>query len=349
MICAGGCEIERRGRSRSTLRRCIDQQRVQLWFQWIHQLSNGATYYALEKQLIGDGFGRNVEGVLSHRHRMARYAQGKHVPRSDLVERAELKFPKSKALLEHVYWEILDPEQDLTVHRSRWLAGLGAEVQRVLYRSRPMASEIMVRREKTSRRLLRRLESLGSFEALAATALLLREAQAEGDQALAYSCAQSFWAVLLLIGSTLPFINLLSSMAALAGDALLDQVHHQGERVAIKSAPIYLYEHILRSQCLVWEDMGRLAPDWKSWVRERLKLMRGNYGFDLLFALRMPTEPTEELRRDPERHGTFEKDEYARWKALDYITKPDWAKRPFMDDWVAYMTDPDARWPELGD
>ncbi|HEV2622970.1 MAG TPA: hypothetical protein VGU65_12880 [Frateuria sp.] len=62
----------------------------------------------------------------------------------------------------------------------------------------------------------------------------------------------------------------------------------------------------------------------------------------------MPTEPTEELRRDPERYGTFQKDEYARWKALDYITKPDWAKRSFMDDWIAYMST-DACWPGMGD
>lgn len=349
MVLADSCESIRADRRRSPLRCRIDQQRVQLWFQWIHQLSHGATYYALEKQLIGDGFGRNVEGVLSHRHRMARYAQGKHVPRSDLVERAELKFPRSKAVLEHVYWEILDPEQELTEHRSRWLAGLGPETQLVLYQSRSVASEIMVRREKTSRRLLRRLERLGSFEALAAIALLLREAQAEGNEELAFSCAGSFWVVLLLIGSTPLFVGLLGEMAALAGDALLDHVHHRGERVAIRDAPILLYEQILRRQCLTWKNQGKLAPDWSSWVRARLRLIRGDYGFGVVFALRLPTEATEELRADPERHSAFQKHVFARWKALDYITTADWARRSFFNDWVAYMTGPNARWPELGD
>ncbi len=347
MILSEACEKSTPGRGRSPLRQRIDQQRVQLWFQWIQLRSQGATYYALEKQLIGDGFSRNADGVLSHRHRMARYAQGKHVPRSALIERAELAFPRSRALLEHVYWDIIDPEKDLMTHRPRWLAGLGPEAQRVLHRSGSRASEFMVDREKTSRRLLRRLEHLGSFEALAATALLLREAQAGGHESLAYQCAQSFWVILLLIGSTVPYINLLPAMAALAGEALTDHVQHDDEQVAIATAPVLLYERILRHHCLAREDRGLLDPRWNSWVRYRLKLMRGNYGFDLLFALRLPTGPTETLRADAARLRAFEKDVHVRWKALDYITKPEWANRSFMDDWVAYMNDPEGRWPRL--
>ena len=349
MILSGACGNSAPGRGRSPLRQRIDQQRVQLWFQWIQLRSRGGTYYALEKQLIGDGFSRNADGVLSHRHRMARYAQGKHVPRSALIERAELAFPRSRALLEHVYWDIIDPEKDLMTHRPRWLAGLGPETQRVLHRSGSRASEFMVDREKPSRRLLRRLEHQGSFEALAATALLLREAQAEDHESLAYQCAQSFWVILLLIGSTVPFINLLPAMAALAGEALIDHVQHDDEQVEIATAPVRLYEQILRHHCLAREDRGLLDPRWNSWVRYRLQLMRGDYGFDLLFALGLPTRATKALHVDPARYLAFQRDAFVRWKALDYITQADWAKRSFMDDWVAYMGDPEGRWPELSD
>ena len=349
MILSGACGKSAPGRGRSPLRQRIDQQRVQLWFQWIQLRSRGGTYYALEKQLIGDGFSRNADGVLSHRHRMARYAQGKHVPRSALIERAELAFPRSRDLLENVYWDIIDPEKDLMTHRPRWLAGLGPETQRVQHRSGSRASEFMVDREKPSRRLLRRLEHQGSFEALAATALLLREAQAEDHESLAYQCAQSFWVILLLIGSTVPFINLLPPMAALAGEALIDQVQHDDEQVEIATAPVRLYEQILRHHCLAREDRGLLDPRWNSWVRYRLQLMRGDYGFDLLFALGLPTRATKALHVDPARYLAFQRDAFVRWKALDYITQADWAKRSFMDDWVAYMGDPEGRWPELSD
>lgn len=334
-------------RTRSPLRRRIDQLRVQLWFCWIQHRSRRATLYALEKQLVADGFTRNADGALSHRHRMPRYAQGKHVPRADLVARAEVLFPGSRALLEHVYWQILDPDREVVIHRNAWLSGLGPEVQRVLYRPTRMASEFVGRRQKTSRRLLRQLENLGSFDALAATALLLREALGEGRDALAYQCAESFWVLLLLILSTTPFIDYLPGMTRLAGDALLDQVHHRGERVAIASAPTDIYERLLRGYCLGQEDAGKLGPDWESWVRERLKLIRGTKGFDLLFAFRLPTDARDALRTDPARYREFLKDAFVRWKALDYITDPRWAKRPFMEDWATFWKNPNGEWPAL--
>ncbi len=334
-------------RTRSPLRRRIDQLRVLLWFCWIQHRSRHATLYALEKQLVADGFTRNADGALSHRHRVARYAQGKHVPRPDLVTRAEALFPGSRALLEHVYWQILDPGREVATHRERWLSGLGPQVQRVLFRSSRMASEFVGRRQKTSRRLLRQLENLGSFDALAATAFLLREALADGRDAVAYQCAESCWVLLLLILSTTPFIDYLPGMTRLAGDALLDQVHHRGEQVAIASAPTDLYERLLRGYCLGREDAGKLAPDWASWVRERLKLIRGTKGFDLLFAFRLPTEATDTLRADPTRYREFLKDAFVRWKALDYITDPRWAQRPFMEDWATFWKDPHGEWPAL--
>lgn len=84
-------------------------------------------------------------------------------------------------------------------------------------------------------------------------------------------------------------------------------------------------------------------------MRYRLQLMRGDYGFDLLFALRLPMKAAASLRADPARHLAFQRDALVRWKALDYITQAEWAKRSFMDDWVAYMGDPEGRWRELSD
>ena len=72
--------------------------------------------------------------------------------------------------------------------------------------------------------------------------------------------------------------------------------------------------------------------------------MLGSLGFGILFALQLPNELTKAFRTDAERYPAFQKDAFVRWKALDYITKVDWARRSFMDDRVAYMSDPRARW-----
>ena len=334
-------------RSRSLLRRDIDEQRVQVWYCWLRQLSKGSTAYALEKQLVPDGFTRATDGSLSHRNRMTRYRDGKHVPRSDLVERAEARFHGGRALLEHPYWEILDPDREVSVCAGTWLSRLGAEVQRLMYvPSRFVVDHVAKRRSFTSVSL-RQLENLGTFEALAATALLLRETLQAGNALRAHYCAASFWRLLLLIGSSVPFFEVLPAMAELADRALLHQVVHRGEQIAITAVPIRRYKSLLRSYCLAREDQGLMRPDHASWVRERLLLIRGKKGFDIQHAFRVPVIATSDLQADPEMYVHFLQDQVVRRMALDYCTNARWEHRIFIDDLMAFYDDPEGRWPAI--
>jgi hypothetical protein len=304
---------------RSALQERINQLRVQLWFAWIRHKSQLTAYYALEKLLIPGGFVSSANGALSHRNRMKGYAQGKHVPRPDFVDHVEKVFAGSRALLEHVYWQILDPGLDVIEHRSAWLSELGADVHQILFEPTQMATDRLAKRRKANCRQLRQLENLGTFEALAATAFLLREAQAENNMDLAFDCARSFWVVLLLIGTSIPFLNILPALTQLAGFALLDQVQYQGEQVAIADVPIGRYESMLRNYCLAMEDSGQLHWDWASWVRERLLLIRGAKGPDAFRALRLPTIATPELQADPSRYLTFLYNELSRATTFAYL------------------------------
>lgn len=209
-----------------------------------------------------------------------------------------------------------------------------------------MAADLAITRRKVTRVTLRQLENVGTFEALAATALVLREAQEADHAALAFDCARSFWR-LLLIGSSTPFVEYLPELTQLAASALLDRVQYRGEQVAIGTAPIRGYEHVLRCYCLAREDEGQLEPDWTSWVRERLLLIRGTKGFDLLYALQLPTVATPELQGDPTRYRTFLREQIMRIKAFDYFTDRRWAKRSFLDDKSAFWRDPKGQWPAL--
>lgn len=334
-------------RQRSPIRRRIDHQRVLLWYDWLSDHSNGASSYALEKQLIPEGFARSTEGGLSHRNRMARYAQGKHVPRAELVGRVEQIYPGSRALLEHPYWDIIDPNSNVQADSKTWLSALGPDVHQIIFNPHPGAVELVLRRCKVNHVMLRKLENRGTFEALAALALLVREALEAGDEKRAFDCAHSFWRVLLLIVSQVPFFYHRSALCKLAGEALLDRVVYQGERVAIADAPIEDFEWFLRGYCLAREDEGKLKPDWQSWVRERLLLIRGKKGFDLRHALRIPTEATDELKGDTPRYERFVRHQFIRSKAWDYVSDPHWGARSFDIDMIAFLGDPKGRWPKL--
>lgn len=334
-------------RQRSPIRRRIDQLRVQLWYGWLRHHSNGASSYALEKQLIPEGFARATEGGVSHRNRMARYAQGKHVPRAELVERVEQRYPGSRVLLEHPFWAIIDPDSDVQAHSTTWLSALGPDVRQIMFSSRPAATELALCRSKVTNRTLRKLEDRGTFEALAALGLLVREAREAGDEERAFECARCFWRVLLLIVSANPFRDHRSALRKLAGEALLDRVVYKGERVAIADAPIDVHESYLRFYCSARENEGRLEPGWRNWVRERLLLMRGDKGFDLLYALSIPMEATDELKSDASRYDCFLRWRFVGFKAWDYVFDHRRSPRSFMEDVHAFLTDPEGRWPEL--
>lgn len=329
------------------MRRSIDRQRVQLWYGWLHHHSSGTSAYALEKQLLPEGFAHASDGTVSHRNRMSRYRDGKHVPRRDLVARAEMLFPGGQALLDHPYWEILDPDRALFINAGPWLARLGADVQRLMLKSGRAIGDHRAQRRTTTSISLRQMENLGTLDALAATALLLREALQIGNASRALYCASSFWRLLLLIGSSVPFVELLPAMAELADEALLHQVVYQGKQVTLASVPIRRYESLLSDYCLDLEDAGKLRPDHDSWTRARLLLIRGMKGHDFLHAFRVPVVATPALRADPEKYARFLRDQIVCRMAFGYCGSTRWANRNFEGDLWTFYNDPEGRWPTI--
>ncbi|MEY2152035.1 hypothetical protein AB7849_14100 [Rhodanobacter sp. 115] len=332
-------------RTRNPQRRTIDGQRVRVWYGWLCRFSGSLTAYRLEKQLVPEGFARAADGTLSHRNRMIRYRDGKHVPRPTLVERAEALFPGGRALLEHPYWEILDPDRNVSACADEWLARLGVDVQRILFMPRRSVVDFRPARRTLTSVPLRYLEDLGTFEALAATALLVREALHAGDARCARRCAVTFWRLLLVISSSLPFYDVLLNMAKLADEALLHRVVYRGEQVSLTSVAIWNYETVLDRYCLVQQMDSTLKPGHVSWVKARLSMIRGDKGIDLQWAFRLPVVATSALQADPERHARYLREQTVRQMAFDYCSTDLWQRRSFVDDMMAFFKDPEGRWP----
>ena len=331
--------------ARSKIKMRIDSLRVRIWFGWLQLVSGLTSAYALEKCLVPEGYARGRDGALSHRNRMSRYAQGRHVPRPALVERAEVLFPGGRAFLEHPLWQILDPEKNVVSQAAGWISALDLDVQRLLRNARPKSAGQVGTRVRVTFTLLERLVRIGSLDALAAIALLLREASIDNNASTMFQCAQSAWRVLLLAGSAWPLFAVLPELAKVSAAALLDQVTYRGEKVAIGDAPIMIYDDILRSHCLRLEDAGKLRPDHASWVRERLRLFHGELGIDMLFALTMPTVATPELEVDAAAYLRFLHRKILRLQAIRYCCDVRLSNRRFEED--VLLNDPEGRWPAL--
>jgi hypothetical protein len=334
------------GSSHDELRRQIDRLRVRLWYAWMaHQ--SGAPGRAFEKRLWPKNFARTATATQSHRKRMERCAKGEHVPRRNLVQRAELEFPGSQALLDHVCWQVLNPTLELKLYQEGWIECLGTEVNRLLFEPTKKASAVHIAptRRRATPGMLHKLERLASLDALAVTALLLREAELERRIAFAFECARSFWYLLLILGSTKPFTDNLKVLAKLSGNALLDQVEHRGQRVTIATAPIDIFEHALSAHCLESIDDEEAPPSQAQFVEEQLKALRGTTRPDIKYALQLPTVATSSLEANHERYAIFVRDQWIRRKALDYTYDRLYRNRSFVEDLAFYYRDPEKQWP----
>lgn len=332
--------------SHAGLRRQLDCLRVQLWYAWMAHRS-GETGRKFEKRLLPKNFAGTVTATLSHRKRMERFAKGEHVPRRDLVQRADVAFPGSRRLLEHPCWQVLDPSLALRQFQSAWIEGLGTDVARLLFEQSKKTGGVSVvpTRRRATPGLLYKLEHLASFDALAGTALLLREAQADGRVAFSFECARSFWILLLLLGSTSPFTGALKALAQLSGDALLDRVEHRGQRVAVAIAPVEIFEHALCAHCFENIDDERAPPSRAQFVEEQLNVLRGTARLDVKYALQLPTIAGEVLKASPDRYAAFRTEQWVRHKALDYTYETRYRTRSFSDDLGSFYRDPERRWP----
>lgn len=333
--------------ARSKIQIQLDSLRIRIWYGWIRRVSGLTSAYALERCLVPEGYVRGRDGALSHRNRMSRYAQGCHVPRPALVKHAEELFPGGRALLEHPLWQILDPDQSVVSQAARWISALDVDVQRFFRDANPKPTGRVRTRTRVTFTLMKRLVRVGSLDALAAIALLLREASIGNNASAMFQCAQGAWRVLLIAGSASPLIEVLPELAKVSAAALLDQVTYRGQKVAVGDAPIMIYDDILRSHCMRLEDAGKLRPDNASWVRERLRLFSGELGFDMLFALTLPTVATPELKVDAAAYSRFLHRETLRLQAIRYCCDARLSNRRFEDDMNVFLNDPEGRWPEF--
>lgn len=333
----------RRREGRSEARKRIDGLRVKLWYRFIATAS-GAGQYALEKQLIPQGFARDESGAqIHHRNRMAGYAKGRHVPGKSFVQRVEQAYPGSSGMLNHSLWQMLDPQSDLDEFRMDGVRHLGMGVRDILCRASSFygAENVALRLAQ-----LRKLERDGSLEAAGAVAYLLREAVATMDSAFAFACARSFWKLLLLLGVLPTVAHHLQELTDLCGALLLDQVEIDGERVAIEGAPVAKLNVLLNAVC---DEPCRIIASpqaLKSTVRNRLEFMSfGKRRLEYFVALSMPTAPGTSCSEGSATYRRCVKDQLARKMAYRYITEPRYIPCSFSEDYQAFADREYRCWP----
>ncbi|MCU7931134.1 MAG: hypothetical protein KZQ90_10060 [Candidatus Thiodiazotropha sp. (ex Codakia rugifera)] len=146
----------------------IKPLRVKSWFYYVAaRLDLKRTGYALESYLEQEKVKRNHEGTVNRPCKYDRYKKGLHIPELTLVDRVEDIVPGSKSLLNHPFWEVANPIEDIAelyVHLNK----LSPEVVNLLFHPGTEPGKIPIRHRQDYITTLETLSEIADLDAFAA-------------------------------------------------------------------------------------------------------------------------------------------------------------------------------------
>lgn len=287
-----------------------------LWVLDIRRRDKIYSLYELEKKFEPESFGRNQHGEIYHHNKWAKYEVGLHTPNNKLVQRVEAKLPGTAHLLRHPLWALLQTKEWDINKASDWLRTLSPEIRAILQDRRHSSTFRDVLSAKINSNQIKMLERRASLDALAAQVIFLFNAISTHDDKSVCELCESLFRTVLILGTFVPFSFVGAEFFALFCQYVFSRAAWDGVRVDFEKYDFYWTSNLLVRLVSGLEDNGivnAVAP--AACIRVMLRLMDGEFGFDVRFALRPPLKPinprgaeTEHLYKQCEEH-----ERYRRW------------------------------------
>lgn len=159
-----------------------------LWYEGIRVTLKAGSPYSVEKLVEPHAF-RVRKGTYSHNNKWSRYQQGLHLPQKRTQALAEQLCPGSSKILIHPLFKVaaLGRADSISNYANGWLLQLAPDIVVSLFRLGPSSQQHV--RRRLSYKTIGRLKLRGDLDALAALAILLREAAESGRQRLTMTFA----------------------------------------------------------------------------------------------------------------------------------------------------------------
>lgn len=267
----------------------MDVIRTAYWYYGVLSRSGRTSAYGMEKLFEPpESFRKSDAGQQQHRNKWQRYARGAHTPGTELVKRVDNQFPGSATELNHVLWETLRPQAILPAEGDSLLRRLGPDVQMMIFDFDRSGVGASYWRRKANGRLLGRLERRASIDSLACLTVLFREAAALRERSFAFEIANRIYRVLLMLGIELAERRVARELFNVYVERVFPLAGWQNRRFCFSEFN-YL-PAALRLNALVYEtkETKGKSLSWQERVPMMVKLLEGDFGFDVKFAL-MPT------------------------------------------------------------
>jgi hypothetical protein len=281
--------------AQSGRRDVTDVLRTALWFADVRSRLSASTAYEVERILEPKAFGRNEDGDCFHRNKWTKYEVGRHTPSDLLVASVDARLPGTERMLNHVLWKALQTKQEIGGHANDWLRQLGPDIQKIVFQTHPYGSGNSYQRLNLSQVQLKMLERRAGVDALACLTILLRESYERGESSHTFDIGSSLYRVLLILCTAIPIGNFTFELFDVYSNRIFSLVRHKGLRFRFEDFDFVEAVSLLHVLLLTLEDNNQIGLRWDDSVRAMCKLLNGDYGFDIKFALDAPIGPDEAL------------------------------------------------------
>ena len=178
-------EPPRRGRP---ARHPVEALRTRLWFHVVKMRSGLNSAYALERFFDGDLIKRE-QGQIHRPRKWDAYEKGAKSPagmqgKRNAVEMAEERFPGTAAWFHHPIWQAITAAHMTQEDVDAGMLALGIEVVELLYHRPELHEGRRLQQRQLDEPHLRCLGQHGTFDALAAAVLLVRQSDLIGSPEL---------------------------------------------------------------------------------------------------------------------------------------------------------------------
>lgn len=263
-----------------------------LWVLDIKRRRQTFSLYALEKLFEPESFGHNEHGEAYHHNKWTKYEVGLHTPNDKLVQQVDAKLPGTAHLLRHPFWTLVQTKNWDTNKAEGWLRKLSTEIRAVLQNRSQSSTFREVLSVKIGSKQIKMLERRASLDALAAQVVFLFNAISAQDDELIRELCESVFRTLLILGSFAPYSFVGDELFQLVCECVFSRATWKGVSFDFSEYDFFKAAMQLEWLVLSLEDNGvvnAVAP--AADIRVKLRLLDGEFGFDIRFAMRPPVKP----------------------------------------------------------
>lgn len=260
--------------------------RIRYWYEVLRQRTALNTAYQLEQYFEPDSFARDDKGLVKYyKNKWTRYEQGCHRPQSTLLTKVEEKAPGSTWDLNHPLWSVLDLTNLRVMGGNAFLRRLAPAVQDVLFqttRGGVLGSDV---RSPVTRSLLEKLERRACLDVLACLVWLLREAS-EKQTTDCVSIGNALHNVLTMMAFELEVLKIGLPLLRQFTDHILPLGVPRYHRMWLTPSHYLHSSAHLNLRVYGTAEGNQKTLAWNTRVKIMQQLLKGQYGYEVLYAMR---------------------------------------------------------------